>query len=310
MTLSIEEGLLLLSNPLCKSILQSCLARAQFMHPVAISALVVESNHVHLLLVVKNPDDVHGFVRYFKTESAHMLNRVLGRRKRTLWCEGYDSPIVLTPVRALIALTYLYANPAKDNLEDSIENFPGLSSWEMFTKGILTKNWKRLRRPAFKSLPRDAHNLRGYTKEAERLLADATKTYQFKLEPNAWMEAFGINDPVEQAHYNQRVIERVRVLEKRAHDKRVREGSKVIGKERLLNQPLNTTYQSKRAGKRMCCLSEDRQTRIRFINFLKDLYASAKEILANWKLGDFSKRFPLGLYPPSFPKLAEPIQIW
>jgi hypothetical protein len=42
---------------------------------------------VHLLLVVKNPDDVGGFIRYFKTESAHMIKRVLGRAKRTIWCE-------------------------------------------------------------------------------------------------------------------------------------------------------------------------------------------------------------------------------
>jgi len=60
----------------------------------------------------------------------------------------------------------------------------------------------------------------------------------------------------------------------------------------------------------MCCLSEDRQTRIDFINFLKDLYAKAREIAGKWKQGDFSERLPLGLYPPSMPKLAEPIQIW
>ena len=33
-------------------------------------------------------------VRKFKTESAHAVNRLLGIRKRTIWCEGYDSPMV------------------------------------------------------------------------------------------------------------------------------------------------------------------------------------------------------------------------
>jgi hypothetical protein len=115
-------------------------------------------------LVVINPDHVDAFFRHFKTESAHMINGLLGRNKRTLWCEGYDSPIVLTPTRALIAIAYLYSNPAKDNLETSIDRYPGFSSWKMFQSGELTRRWKRLRRPQFTAIRRDANNLRGYTK--------------------------------------------------------------------------------------------------------------------------------------------------
>jgi hypothetical protein len=42
-------------------------------------------------LVVINPDHVEAFFRHFKTESAHMINGLLGRNKRTLWCGGYES---------------------------------------------------------------------------------------------------------------------------------------------------------------------------------------------------------------------------
>ena len=195
MTFSLEQGLLLLSNPLSMVIIQSCLARAQFKYPVTISAFLIEATQVHLIPVVNNPDDVSGFLGYFKRESAHMLNRILGRKKRTIWCEGYDSPEVLTPVRTLIALSYIYSNPAKENLERSIEKYPGLSSWKMFNGGEHVKNWKRIRRPAFKALPPDAQNRRGYTKEAERILADTKKTHQFRLSPNAWLAAHGITDP-------------------------------------------------------------------------------------------------------------------
>ena len=148
-TFSLEEGLLLLSNPLCQAIIKSCLARAQALCPVKICHIVTEATHVHLILVVDNPDDVYGFIRNFKVETAHMFNRLLGRDKRTVWCEGYDSPIVLTPVRALAAIAYMYSNPAKDNLERSIDEYPGFSSWQMFLKGDLVKTWKRLRRFQF-----------------------------------------------------------------------------------------------------------------------------------------------------------------
>src|SRR5688572_30273179 len=100
LTISIEEGILLLPNPLTEAIIKSCLARAQHLHPLRICHFIVEGTHIHLFVVIENPDDLCGFTERFKTESAHMINRLLGRKKRTLWCEGYDSPVVLTPARA------------------------------------------------------------------------------------------------------------------------------------------------------------------------------------------------------------------
>ncbi len=81
-----------------------------------------------MVFVVINPEHVPEFLRNVKAESAHMLNNLLGRNRRTVWCEGYDSPIVLTPLHALVFISYLYANPAKDDLEISIHRYPGLSS--------------------------------------------------------------------------------------------------------------------------------------------------------------------------------------
>ena len=57
-----------------------------------------------------------------------MLNRILSRSKRTIWCDGDDIPTVLTLRRALVAIAYLYANQVKDNLESTIENYPGFST--------------------------------------------------------------------------------------------------------------------------------------------------------------------------------------
>jgi hypothetical protein len=263
-----------------------------------------------MVLVVENPDHVQGFMRHFKTESAHALNRILGRRKRTIWCEGYDSPVVLTPVRTLSTLSYLYSNPAKDNLEESIDKYPGVSSWKMFRSGEHTKKWKRIRRPAYRVLGRHEHTLEGYTREAKRLESDSHETCSFTLEPNAWLDAFGISDPEERAHYNKRLVERVRTIEERAARIRAREKKRVIGAHNLKHATFNLSYLSNRSGKRMWCLCEKRSLRIRFIMFLKQLIEKAKLVQENWRLGDYSLPYPLGLYPPSMPKLAEPLSIW
>lgn len=294
----------MLSNPLCRAIIRSCLAAAQARYPVKISHLVVEATHIHMVLVVYNPDDVPRFLGHFKTESAHMLNAILGRKKRTIWCKGYDSPKVLTLSKAMAMIAYLYSNPAKDNLVQSIDEYPGFSTWKMFLSGEVTKRWKRLRRPQFRELPRDSHTLRGYTKEAERLLEESSEELTFTLEPNAWLEAFGVTAPVEQEKINKRLVERIRTLEERAERIRVRERKSVIGRERLLKQALDLFYRPSRKGRRMWCLSDRRSLRVEFIRAFKKLRQEARRVLSLWRTGDLSVPYPPGLYPPSMPKLA------
>lgn len=64
-TLSLEEGLLLLANPLCQAIIKSCLAAACTLYPVRICHILAEATHIHLVLVVINPDHVDAFFRHF-----------------------------------------------------------------------------------------------------------------------------------------------------------------------------------------------------------------------------------------------------
>lgn len=308
-TFTVEEGLVLLCNPLCRAIIESCLAAAQELYPVRISHLLVEATHVHLVLTVYNPEHVPAFMRHFKTESAHMINSLLGRKKRTLWCDGYDSPTVLTFAKAMMVISYIYSNPAKDDLVRTVDEYPGFSSWKMFTSGECTKVWKRLRRPQFRALAKDSHNLKGYTREAERLLADSSELQTFALEPNAWLEAFRITDPAEQQRINTRLIERVRTLEARAARRREREKKNVIGRERLTTQRFDLTYRPSRKGKRMWCLAERRAIRLAYIRMFKKLKKEARRILALWRQGDMTEMYPPGLYPPSFPKLANALLV-
>lgn len=309
-TSSIEEGLLLLSNPLCTAIIKSCLARAQTLYPIHICHLLVEATHVHMVCVVINPDDVANFFRSFKTETAHMLNRLLGRAKRTIWCDGYDSPVVLTPLRALVTVVYGYSNPSKDNLEATIDRYPGFSTWEMFRNGVKTLECRRLRRSQMRKLPKDCHNLRGYTREAERLLLEATESHNLSIEPNKWLEAFGITDLAEQERINKLIVRRVRRLEERAEKVRLRSGKRVLGRERLKNQVLDLRYRPKRCGRKMWCLSEKRSIRVAFIRFFRDLMHQARAVRDRWRGGDTSAKYPPGLYPPSMPKLADVLEIF
>ena len=90
-----EEGLPLPATPYIKVIIESVLARAQSLYPVIICHCLVMANHVHMLVVVDDPACVPAFVGYLKGETAHVVNHLRGRKKRTVWCDGFDSPIIL-----------------------------------------------------------------------------------------------------------------------------------------------------------------------------------------------------------------------
>jgi hypothetical protein len=136
------------------------------------------------------------------------------------------------------------------------------------------------------------------------MLDEATDEQIFTLEPNAWLEAFGVSDPLERQRFNERLIERVRHLEERAAKLRGKSHKRVIGRERLISQVLDTTYRPRRKGRGMWCLSERRSIRMAFIRFFKELKRAAGAVRRRWALGDRTVPYPPGLYPPSMPKLA------
>lgn len=133
-TTRVEEGLPFIGTPELNAILMGILARAQYLYPIKICAFIFMGNHLHMLILVGNPEDVPAFMRRIKTETAHFINRRLGRRRRTVWCAGYDAVPILTLESAIEKFVYLYTNPQSANLVEEIEEFPGASSWDMFIR--------------------------------------------------------------------------------------------------------------------------------------------------------------------------------
>jgi REP element-mobilizing transposase RayT len=307
-TFSLETGLFLLANPLLKTIIGSALARAQELHPLTICHFLFEATHVHMIVVVENPDDVKGFLERFKTESAHAINRLLGRRNRTVWCDGYDSPVLLTAQDVIREIVYTYTNPAKDNLEDSIRKYPGLSSWEMFTKGRPEQQYPWVHRSDVPCIKGKIISPQMASALARHLSGRAAERHSFRIEPNAWMNCFGIRTKEDQEEVNADIVRRIQQREKRFRNKRKKNRKTVIGRERLLREQLKPNHEPKRKeGRRMWCICADKELRKIFISTMKELIEQAVEVYQRWKKGDYTVPFPLGLYPPSMPKVAEPL---
>jgi REP element-mobilizing transposase RayT len=308
LTTSVEEGLPFAPNPLINMIICSALARAQYLHPVCICHYLFESNHLHLILIVDNPDDVAGFMERFKTETAHAINKLLGRKKKTIWCDSYDSPMLLTPETVIQKIVYLYTNPTKDNLEDSIDRYPGLSSWRAFRGGKSSRECPRIRRDELFPLASTNMTLSQYQGLARRLKNKSRSSHTFRVCPDAWMEAFGIEGS-EIKQINESIFLQVREKEAEYRELRSAEGGTVIGSTKLMLQPIDTAYTPCREGRKMWVLSTDKDLRKECITWIKSLVDEARRVYGLWKEGDFSCPFPPGLFPPSMPKLANCIPL-
>lgn len=303
-TMSVEEGLVFPPNPFINHLVASLLGRAQEQHPVKVCHFLVEPTHIHMLLKVDNPDDVRGFMERFKTESAHAINRLLGRKKRTIWCAGYDSPVVINPERVMEKIIYLYSNPVKDMLVQMLGEYPGLSSWEAFNGGLTKISGSRIYRSKIRRLARPKLQLREWLALKTHYVETAPYETALLLSPDAWMATFDI--PKEEAlRINQEIKECVARECEEHNTKRIKEGKPIIGAKRLVLEAINAPYVPNRTGRRMWCLSSDIPKRVAFIQFVKSLIAKAKEVLAKWRAGDYTAKYPLGLYPPSLPKNAE-----
>ena len=80
----IEEGLPIVPSLNLNFIVWGILARAQSMYGVQVCHFVIMSNHFHMLLVVQDPEAVSDFLGYVKAEIAHAINRLQGRRQKTI----------------------------------------------------------------------------------------------------------------------------------------------------------------------------------------------------------------------------------
>lgn len=304
LTTSVEEGIMFPPNALTKLLITNCLAKAQEHHPVTVCHFVVSGTHLHMLIVVRNPDDVRGFMERFKTESAHAINRLLGRKKRTVWCEGYDSPTLLSAERAIEKIVYIYGNPNKDNLVDSIDNYPGLSSWKEYQNGRTTYRTYYIPRDDIKKLPEEQMDYEGYQREARRLSYKKKKN-RFVIEPNAWMKCFKIEDREEIKTINQRIVENLYKEEAKLNKFRALVGIRPLGARKLMETPVGTPYQPERKGRRSLCIGDSDQDRIDFILYIQGLFEEGREVFEQWQAGNFHVLFPVGIYPPSMPRRGD-----
>lgn len=303
-TSRVEEGLPFTAACFLKLILWSVLARAQSMTKVKVCHFVVMTNHIHLLLVVEDPDAVAMFMDRFKTESAHFINRLLGRRRRTVWCAGYHCAPCLTVEDVLDRIVYIYANPASAHLTSTIAEYPGVNSWHLYHAEQHEMSVPWIRRSAVSALPNTAPSLPVQAEYSRWLRERAKEMLVFVLSPNAWMDVFEIMVINTRREMNREIKRRIEERERQLTDLRNDERRTCVGGYALRVQALDKPFTPKKWTRRGWCFCYDVGLRKQFIAFVKWLREKGREARRLWAKGDLTTPYVVGLFPPALPRLV------
>ena len=294
-TSRVQEGLPFIPTQFMRLILESELAKAQQLYPVKLTNLMVMGNHIHLHLLVVNPEDVSTFVGYFKRETAHAINRLLGRVGHTVWAEGYDSPIILDAEKTIERLVYFYTNPQSARLVRSIEDYPQLSTWSEFLSGESVTR-------SIPTFPRNAvPALKGKSSEKQdksvlaKILSKSQGCVDLCIEPFAWLSVFAETAHMAPSDIIEIVMKRVREKESQLNREK---GSSVVGRDALIRQDIRSTHRPKKRGKRMICLASDKLRRVEYLGWFFDEARAAKRAFENWVDQNVPLVMPPGFFAP------------
>lgn len=294
-TFRTEEGLPLVASEYMKVILRGIFARAQSLYPVTICHYLVMPNHVHMIIVVEDPEAVPGFIGAIKREISHAINRLAGRRKRTIWCDGYDAPVLLDPDKVVEKIAYIYSNPQKANLEETIERYPNFNSWQVFLTGGAEQKFRRIPRCCIAKLPKKELAVEDQRKFANKLMENSVFGGILYIEPDAWLQCFKETEDADPDRYRREVVNKVRAAERRFAKLRT---CPVVGAEALCMQPIDRAYVPKKFGIRMICLSSFSELRTSFISWYKERCHEARNAFERRKLGDVLAKPPPGFFYP------------
>lgn len=300
-TSRIEEGLPLVASEHVKLILEGILARATERYDITLCHHVWMGNHFHMVVVVRDPEAVSRFLCFLKTESSHAVNHLLGRTRRTVWSGGSDSPILLTAEDVIEKIAYLYANPAEAHLVDTIDEYPMLSSWEMYRKRQCNKQCPIICRDKIPSIGPKHLSLRHQRAFATALSEGSKSKATLTIDPYAWVKCFPELKGLTKAQIDELVISRVREKEDIA---RKNHNGNVLGALALRTQDMDIHHQPKKFARKMICICRDISLRLEFIRWAKDLFSQAKNVYSEWKKGNPFHLFPPGLFPPRPPRSA------
>jgi REP element-mobilizing transposase RayT len=291
-----------------KMLLEGILARVQRDNKVTLCHFIWMANHAHMIIVAKDKDECTKFYGELQKQLTEAVKKLLGLKYLNLWNNNATSVIPLHDLEtACYRIGYLYANPVSANLVESIDDYPGVSSWGEFIadkkdlNARHVKNCHWIRQPMIKPLNDYAVSREEDLAICEEWNKSAKKSHELAIEPNAWIKTFNIEKEEDVEGANKSVMQFYIGLEQTAKEAREKEKKKVMGKKRLKAAPINMAYAPKKTSGRIFVICLDPKLRAYLIQKYKEFCELCRMCYERWKVGDFTVKWPPGAFLPPKP---------
>lgn len=304
-----REGLPLVAYQTMALIIGSAIARTQRDDKVILCHDIWNGSHAHIILVTQDSEQCTRFYGELQKRITDAIKRLLGLKYLDLW-EGRPMVAEIADLDAAVErISYLYANPAQDDLEDRIDKFPGYSSWphfkqtppELAAKPVQELPWIRL--PSIPQIPDKALSPEEDLALVRQLWASNGERHVLARMPNAWMSCFGLEGSKDIETVNQRIVARIQEREIEARKIREQTGKKVMGARKLLSQKIMKEHRPKKKDIKIFIISSIKELRTQLISEFQKFCRDCAECLRRWRLGDFGITWPPGAFKPPLPPL-------
>jgi REP element-mobilizing transposase RayT len=282
-TRTVHSRFLLRPSPEVNDLVLGILGRAQSLFPVRIHALVVLSNHAHLLCSVEDAAQLAAFMSFVNGNIAREVGR-LHQWQHRFWARRYRGIVVADETAAVARLRYILLNGCQEGLVDRPVDWPGISCVRALTAGHQLRGTWYDRTAEFNARRR-----------GERVVPGEFATqYQVHLSPLPCWRALS------PAQHRAACAELVAGIEADTQVRRADSGRGCLGPERILAQdPHGRPLESDTSPAPLVhasCRTVRRQFRRAYTAFV-DAFCAAATCLRRGEQADF----PAGAFPPGAP---------
>lgn len=302
-----RRGLPLIAYRFIALLIKSAIARTQRDDKIVLCHDIWNGSHAHLLVVCRDAEQLKRFYEELQKRLTEYIKRLLGIQSLNLW-EGRPMVAEVADLQAAKErISYFYANPAQDDLEENIDRFPGYSSWRDFLRcreSIRSETTLKIPWIRLSTIPRLRNSL--VDSESDRrlvrlLVKRNDETHLLRRYPNAWMSCFGVNDDCEVVKINKEIIQLTRERENKAYARRQSTGKNIIGIKALTSQPLMKDHVPKKKSRKIFVISSSRSLRIQMIRKYRNFCKQCSSCYQEWRKGNLLIEWPLGAFRPPLP---------
>jgi hypothetical protein len=297
-----------------QAIIMSVLARVQRDQKVILHHFIFEGSHPHIICTARDALLCQRFYGELKKQLTDSIKRLAGIKHLSLWERRANVSEIPSLEDAITKIAYVYTNPSNDDLCNSIEEYPGVSSWKVFggvpntADSYVVSEHAWIRQPHIPKLPSRSLSVKQDRAILKKMLISTESKHELRVYPNSWINCF-IQNPSDEDVFEatKEIVFRVAKIEAANIKRRKGQRKGVIGVAALMNQPLLKPHRPRKKGRKIFVQSQSRPLRLALIRERKVIESLCREVYRRWSRGDFTICWPPGTFPPPLPPMASAI---